>query len=86
MDAGSGLAILGSTIGGAKIIEKLLGPTAEYLGEGLKSWTSKRVQNVGRIFKNAQTKLGERIDAPQERYKLYGEHADKCVIALTTLV
>ena len=31
MDPGTGLTILGSAIGGAKLVEKLLGPTADYI-------------------------------------------------------
>lgn len=41
-------------------IQKLLGPTADYLGEGLKDFTQKRVENVGRIFHNAEAKLGDK--------------------------
>ena len=64
MEPGTGLAILGSAIGSAKLAEKILGPTAEYLGEGLKDWTKKSVENVGKIFANAADKLGEEIDEP----------------------
>lgn len=64
MDPGTGLTILGSAIGGAKVIEKVLGPTADYVGGGLKNWTEKRVQNAGRIFENAAKKLGEKIEEP----------------------
>ena len=64
MEPGTGLAILGSALGGAKIIEKILGPTAEYLGDGLHNWTKRRVHNVAGIFTNAGSKLGDRIDEP----------------------
>lgn len=33
IDPGTGLTILGSTIGRAKVVEKILGPTSEYIGE-----------------------------------------------------
>ncbi len=46
MDIGTGLALFGS----AKIAEKLLGPTAEYIGIGVKEFTQKRVENVKKIF------------------------------------
>ncbi|MCX5822462.1 MAG: hypothetical protein NTY86_02865, partial [Deltaproteobacteria bacterium] len=46
------------------IVEKLLGPTAEYVGMGLRSWAEKRVQNAGRIFEKAAEKLGDKIDEP----------------------
>jgi len=45
-------------------VEKLLGPTADYLGKSLAYFTEKRVENVGRIFKSAENKLGERINSP----------------------
>ena len=64
MDPASGLAIVGSAIGGAKVVEKLLGPTAEYGGVGLKNWTERRVHNVSRIFEFAAKALGDRIDSP----------------------
>jgi len=64
MDPASGLIILGTAVGSAKTIEKILGPTAEYIGSGLKGWTERRVENVARIFENAKEKLGSRIDAP----------------------
>ena len=43
-------------------MEKILGPTAEYLGGGLRAWTEKRVQNVATIFNKAQEKLGPEIE------------------------
>jgi hypothetical protein len=43
-------------------LTKLLGPTADYLGHELKEFAQKRINNVGNIFKNAQDKLGDRID------------------------
>ncbi|WP_440999814.1 hypothetical protein [Fodinibius sp. SL11] len=58
MDLGTGLAVFGS----AKLVEKLLGPTVEYMGEGLKDLAEKRVNNVKRIFNVAHKQLGERID------------------------
>lgn len=64
MDPGTGLTILGSAIGGAKLVEKVLGPTADYVGIGLRHWTEKRVQNAGRIFEKAAEKLGDKIDEP----------------------
>lgn len=64
MEQGTGLIILGSAIGSAKLVEKILGPTAEYLGEGLKEFTEKSINNIKRIFVNAKEKLGDRIDQP----------------------
>ena len=45
-------------------VAKLLGPTADYLGEGLKDLTRRRVESIGRIFSNASAKLGDQLDAP----------------------
>ncbi len=62
IDPGTGLTILGSAIGGAKVVEKILGPTSEYIGEQIKEWTKKRVENTSNIFKNAEEKLGDKIN------------------------
>jgi len=35
MEVGTGLALLGS----AHLVVKLLGPTADYIGSGIKTWT-----------------------------------------------
>jgi len=62
IDPGTGLTILGSAIGGAKVVEKILGPTADYIGGQLKEWTEKKVKNTANIFKNAEKKLGDKIN------------------------
>jgi hypothetical protein len=62
MEPATGLAILGSAVGGAKVVERILGPTAEYLGTGLRAWTERRVHNVAAIFNKAQAKLGSEIE------------------------
>jgi len=60
MDVGTGLTLLGS----ARLIEKLLGPTAEYIGGGIKEFAEKRTQNIQAIFTNAVEKLGDKINKP----------------------
>ena len=45
---------------------KLLGPTAEYLGDGLRDFTKRRAENINRIFQKASEKLGSRIESPGE--------------------
>ena len=62
IDMGTGLAILGGAAGSAQVIQRILGPTADYIGEGIKGWTEMRVQNVRRIFDSAERKLGNKID------------------------
>jgi len=58
MDIGTGLALLGS----AKLVQKLLGPTAEYIGEGIQAWAERRTNNVRRIIEKATRKLGADLD------------------------
>lgn len=60
MEVGTGLALFGA----AKLVEKILGPTAEYIGMSAETWAKKRVENFQRILLLAQQKLGSRIDAP----------------------
>lgn len=60
MDIGTGLVILGS----AELMAKLLGPTFEYFGEGLKSYTQRGLQNVERILEIGMKRLGSKIDEP----------------------
>lgn len=66
MEPGTNLTILGVAIGSAKLLEKLLekifGPTATYLGEGIQQFTEKRVRNIDRILSKAKDKLGDKID------------------------
>ncbi len=57
MDAGTGLTLLGSAVGGFKILEKVLGPTAEYLGDGLQLYSRKKLENLSVIFKKASEKF-----------------------------
>jgi hypothetical protein len=59
MEPGTGLTILGTAIGSAKLVEKVLGPTAEYLGEGIKSFAEKRFENLRKIFENASRLIGD---------------------------
>ncbi len=42
----------------------MLGPTAEYIGGGIRNWTERRVNNVANIFIKAKEKLGDRIEEP----------------------
>ena len=62
VDPGTGLAALGIALGGKDLVVKLLGPTAEYLGNGMKGFAERRVENVGKIFSNASKKLGSKLE------------------------
>lgn len=43
-------------------LEKLLGPTAEYLGIGLRDFTRKRAETVAKVFGNAASKVQGGLD------------------------
>ena len=60
-----GLGAVGAYLG-KDVVAKLLGPTAEYLGEGLRDLTQRRVASIGRMFSNASKKLGGRIEQSGE--------------------
>lgn len=64
MDQNSALILIGTAMGSAKLVEKLLGPTAEYMGGGVKYLTEKGVNNIGRILGKAVNKLGHKINEP----------------------
>lgn len=60
IDIGIGLAM----IGGKDIIVKLLGPTADYLGNETKNLVEKSCNNLKHIFIHATTLLGTEIESP----------------------
>jgi hypothetical protein len=62
IDTGTGLTALGVALGGKDIIVKLLGPTAEYIGDEAKEFTRKRFENVKNIFSNAIKKSGNKLE------------------------
>lgn len=51
---------------GKDAVQKMLGPTAAYLGDGMKDIAEKRLSNIARVFENARKKLGARIETPGE--------------------
>jgi hypothetical protein len=57
---GTGLAVLGSK----DIIVKILGPTAEYLGNEIKNLVHKCNVNLDTIFIRAKEKLGDNLNKP----------------------
>lgn len=52
-----------ATVLGKKSLEKILGPTADYLGVELQEFTKKRIENVGRVFRRAELKLGDQLNS-----------------------
>lgn len=57
---GTGLAILGSK----DLVLKILGPSADYIGQELRDWTESSHRNLRRVFEAAHRKLGTRADQP----------------------
>jgi hypothetical protein len=64
MDSGTGLTLLGTALGSKNVVERILGPTADYLGGQMLAWTERSVRNVGRVFESARRKLGDKLEAP----------------------
>lgn len=58
-DIGTGLVVLGSAVGSKEMVTKILGPTADYVGESLRDFAKKRVENVANIFKAANRHIKE---------------------------
>jgi len=55
--------VAGSYFGLKDLVPRVLGPTADYLGEGLKGLTVKGVNNIQRVFRSAERQLGSRINS-----------------------
>ena len=58
-----GLGVIAAYVGKDAIV-RILGPTADYLGVELKNFVQKRKEQVGRIFLNAEKKLGKKLNNP----------------------
>ncbi len=58
-----GVSVIAAYLG-KDVTNKLLGPTADYLGGELKAFAQRRVENVRDMFSNAAGKLGDRINSP----------------------
>ena len=56
------LALVGSLLASKDIIIKVLGPTADYIGESLRNVVGKSADNLGSIFDNAHKKLGDKAE------------------------
>jgi len=64
IDPGIAAIVTAGALTSKDTINKLLGPTADYLGELLQGEVQKRAENIGRIFQKAAKKLGSKIDKP----------------------
>jgi hypothetical protein len=64
VDVGTGLAALGTAEVTKDMIGKMLGPTADYIGEGVRTWTERRTHNVQRVLAKATSRLGNELDRP----------------------
>ena len=51
-------------LGPGLLAARVLGPTADYLGGGIKNWTERGTNNLAAVFGNAARKLGDRLDDP----------------------
>lgn len=61
VEVGTGIAL---AFGGKELIGKVLGPTAEYIGERTLGLVKRADQNVVEILKVAARRLGSRLDEP----------------------
>jgi hypothetical protein len=59
----AGFAAVGAYVA-KDAVKKLLGPTAEYLGEGLRNVAQRRIEAIEQIFRNAERKLGGKGNSP----------------------
>jgi len=60
IEPGNGLVLFGI----AQIVKRVLGPTLDYFGEETKELAKKQVENLKRIFINADKKLGNKTNQP----------------------
>jgi hypothetical protein len=54
----------GAYFGLKDLVPRILGPTADYLGAGMRSYSEKGAANLRRIFQNAGEKIGDRLNEP----------------------
>ena len=66
MDTGNAVVLAGGVIANKDLIIKLLGPTADYLGEGIKNNVQKVDENILRIFNHSIKVIGSKIKTEGE--------------------
>ena len=64
MDASDIVTGIGAYVGLKELMPRILGPTADYVGTGLKDLTEKGIRNIARVFSIAEKRLGKSIDKP----------------------
>ena len=62
MDVGTGLVVVGGAAVNKDLLMKLLGPTADYIGEGIKNNFQNKCDNINRIFNHSIKLLGNGIE------------------------
>ncbi|HTH11744.1 MAG TPA: hypothetical protein VMA55_19390, partial [Acidovorax sp.] len=63
MDPVLGTALVGTAAYVSReTLNKLLGPTADYLGQGLRDISQKRIENIARIFRSAEQKAADSLE------------------------
>lgn len=66
MDTVSAVVLASGVVANRELIVKLLGPTADYLGEGIKNNVQKVDENISRIFNHSIKLLGSKIETEGE--------------------
>ena len=66
MDIVTAAVAAGGYLGLKDLVPRILGPTADYIGGELKSYTEKGTNNLRRIFANAGEKLGKNLETDGE--------------------
>ena len=62
MDVGTALVLAGGATASKDLLIKLLGPTADYFGEGMKNHIQKSYDNINRICNHSIKLLGPKIE------------------------
>jgi hypothetical protein len=66
VDPKSAATVVATYMGLKELAPRILGPTADYLGAGLRAYTEKGAANLRKIFENAGSKLGEQLNKPEQ--------------------
>lgn len=64
MDPASVATAVGAYLGLKDLVPRILGPTADYLGSEMRSYTEQGATNLRRIFSNTGAMLGDELNKP----------------------